>query len=99
MIAWFLSQFPWWAWAVLGLGVVLAVWRIFGLSAALAALGAVATIVGYRKGVSDGGAVELADQQKAQDQAVKDFQAVKHDVTGLTDKQVTGELQAWVKKP
>ena len=97
MITWLLSQFPWWAWAVLGLGVVLAGWRILGLKAALAVVAAAAAAVSYRKGMTDGGASERAAQQAAQDAAVKQSAAIKADVGKLSDDAVEKELRKWAK--
>lgn len=95
---WLLDWIPLWAWVVAGgVGLIFA-YQLLGWKGMIAALAAMVTLGAYRKGRQTGGADALKKQHKANEKAVKDYDAIKNKTGGMSDDDLDAANDPWVRK-
>lgn len=105
IVNWFLYQIPWTVWAVLGLAAAVALlsWlhTVVGWRRAFEIVGGVAAALGglvlLDRAGQKGYRARKLEEEKAQDAALKDYEAMKNEVANKPESQLDKQNHPWLK--
>jgi len=99
---WLIDHGAIWFLPIPALGLVFLAWRFAGFRAALIAAAGVALVMltggAYRAGRKSGDADAKAKQHKANEKAVKDYDAIKNKTGGMSDDDLDAANAPFVRK-